>query len=257
MKMSLRSTFVRGGGLAALALAGLAAHAPAQQLPAAAQVVDRYVEAIGGRAAIGRHGQRKMVTELSIPAQGMTIAMETYTARPNRMAMKAEVPGMGTMSSGYDGTVAWSTSPVTGPRIITGKEAAEALRQANFDASTDLARAFPTMETVGEKSVGGRACWNLRMVTADSVEVHSCFDKETGLLVSTSVVQSSAMGDIPVEIVVSDYRDFDGVKMPTRMTMSLMGQEMVTTVKSVSHEPFDAAVFALPPEIRALVPPAN
>jgi hypothetical protein len=40
--------------------------------------------------------------------------------------------------------------------------------------------------------------------------------------------------------------------MPTKTTVSTMGQQMVTTLKSVSHEAVPDSMFALPPEIRAL-----
>jgi hypothetical protein len=39
--------------------------------------------------------------------------------------------------------------------------------------------------------------------------------------------------------------------MPSWMVTSIMGQEMTTTITSVSHEPFNASIFAVPAEVRA------
>ncbi len=252
--MSVRNSLGRSFALAAVALAMTAGAADAQQLPPAQQIVDKYVQAIGGRAAIARHQQRKTVAEMSIPANGMTMTMEVYQAAPNKVFTKMEMAGMGTFTSGYDGTLAWANNPMQGPRILEGAELNETLRQADFAGVLDPAKAYTTMQTAGEKTVAGRACWNVKMTHASGIDVHNCFDKESGLLVQTALKQQSQMGEMEVEMNFSDYREFDGIKMATKTSMSMMGQEMTTTVKSVSHAPIDASVFAVPAEVRALRP---
>ena len=241
----------RAAALAALALA-FAAPAAAQELPAAKTVLDRYVEAVGGRALIGRFQTRHTVMDLSMPAMGMTLTMETFNARPNKMLVKMDMPGLGAMTSGYDGQVAWANNPMQGPRIVEGEELKQTLQSADFDASLDYARAYTSMETVGRGEVGGRPCWRVKMVHTSGVEVTNCFDVENGLLIGATATQASQMGNVQAEMTFADYRDFDGYRMPTRMTTRTMGQEMVMTIKSVSHEPLDPSVFALPAEIRAL-----
>jgi hypothetical protein len=250
--MSVRNSLGRSFALAAVALAMTAGASGAQQLPPAQQIVDKYVQAIGGRTAITRFQQRKTVAEINMPANGMTMTMEMYQAAPNRMFTKMEMAGMGTFTSGYDGTVAWSNNPMQGPRVLEGAELNETLRQADFAALLDPSKSYTAMQTVGEKTVAGRPCWNVKMTHASGVDVHSCFDKENGLLVHSAVKQVSAMGEINVEAIVSDYKDFDGIKMATKTVATMMGQEMSTTIKSVSHAPIDASVFAVPAEIRAL-----
>ena len=74
----------------------------------------------------------------------------------------------------------------------------------------------------------------------------------SGLLVGSISHQHMQMGEVTADIVMSDYKEFDGLKLPTRMTMTMGPQQVVTTIKSVTHEPIADSVFALPPEIRAL-----
>lgn len=239
-------------GLAALALAVQAGAAAAQQpLPPASEVVDRYVQAIGGRAAAERLSARHVVAEMSMPAMGMTMQMETWTARPNRSFSRMEMSGM-SITSGFDGTTAWVNSPMSGPKILDGPEFKQAIDNANFDNNVDFAKVFPTMETVGERTVEGHPCWNVRMVSTNGTEVQNCFDKESGLLVGTISHQHTQMGDMTADIVVGDYKEFDGLKLPTRMQMTMGPQQVVTTIKSVSHAPVADSIFALPPEVRAL-----
>jgi len=221
--------------------------------PPASKVVDRYVEAIGGRAAAQRYPARHVVAEMTSPGPGTTISMEIWTARPNRMRARTVSDGM-TITSGFDGTTAWAITPMTGAQILDRATFEQALGNANLDTNLDFAKSFPTMETIGERTVDGRACWNVRMVSAQGVELHDCFDKESGLLVGTVVPGKPARaGDPAADIVMSDYRDFDGLRMPTHMTTTVGGQRMVTTIKSVSHAPIADSIFALPPEVRALL----
>jgi zinc protease len=250
-----RTSFARALGVAVLALGAQAGAAAAQQapnLPPAQQIVEKYVQAVGGRQNISKFSARHSTAEMSIPAMGMTMNIDLYQARPNRMFTRVDMPGMGVTTSGYDGQVAWTNNPMQGPRILTGTELNETLRQADFDASLDPAKAYPTMETVGERTVEGHACWNVRMVTRGGTEVMNCFDKESGLLIAGSMKQQSQMGEMQVDLAYSDYKDFDGVKMPTKTTMSMMGQQMTTTLKTVSHEAIPDSTFALPAEIKAL-----
>ena len=241
----------RAGTVLCLALA-LPLTAAAQALPPARQLVDRYVEAIGGREAIARHKSRTMETEMSMPAMGMNMTMKTVMAAPNRLATSAEMPGAGTLRSGYDGTVGWQVNPMTGPSLMTGAELEQTVQMADFYGALNYDKLYRSMETTERTELNGRPCYRVKLTTQSGRESWQCFDTETGLIVATGGKQESQMGSIETTMLLSDYKDFDGVKMATRSTMQMMGQEMTVTVKSVSHAPVDASAFAPPQEIRAL-----
>ncbi|HEX6039115.1 hypothetical protein, partial [Longimicrobium sp.] len=102
-KTNLIRTLVLAGVAASLAPAP---RAHAQDLPAARQIVDAYMQAIGGADAIASATHRHMRGEMSMPAAGMTMTMEMWQSRPNKMLMVMSIPGMGEMRQGYDGTTA-------------------------------------------------------------------------------------------------------------------------------------------------------
>jgi hypothetical protein len=243
----------RAALLTAVALATASVPAAAQTLPPASQIVERYIEAVGGRDAFTQHEFRRSELEMAMPAAGMTMNMEVLQARPNRTLTRMTLPGMGTMTSGYDGQVAWAMDPMSGARILSGDELEQSRQQADFDSNLDFARIFSTMETVERATMGDRTCYNVRMVTEGGVEVHNCFDTETGLLIGAVAEQTSPMGTVTTEMLFEDYQQADGILMPMRTRMQMMGQEMVVTVKSVSHDPIDLSVFELPAQVRALV----
>ena len=240
--------------LAAAALAAVlgAPAAQAQTLPTAREVLDRYVQALGGRDAMTRHQFRRTVAEMQMPAMGMSMEMEVLQARPNKMVATMTIPGMGTMAYGFDGTTAWTNNPMQGPAVLEGKELEQRMREADFDSSVEYAKFFPTIEVMERTEMGGRPCIKLRFVTATGDELFQCFDTENGLLVGSVAKQATQMGEMEATTIFSDYKDFDGIKVPTRNVTTTMGQEMVLTVKSVEHTPIDAAKFELPAEIKAL-----
>ena len=245
-------TIIRTLVLAGATAFAAAAPARAQDLPPARQIVDAYVQAIGGMQAITRAQHRHFVGEMSMPAAGMTMTMETWQARPNKMLMVMNIPGMGEMRQGYDGEVAWSINPMQGPRVIEGVELEQTLRQADFDANLRFDHLFPTLETVGRSEMDGRACYRVRMVAANGDEAFGCFDVESKLLLGLTSRTESEAGTIETAVAFHDYRDFGGIKMPARTVLNVMGQEMVMTVREMDTDPIPASTFEVPAEIRAL-----
>jgi len=250
--MMIRRRSGRTLALAALAAAVQGCAGADRGPPAASKVVDRYVEAIGGREATRRFPARHVVAEMSVPATGTTMQMEVWTSSgPDRMLTRTVTNGM-LITSGFDGTTAWAIADGR-PRILPREAYEQAIGKGNLDTNVDFAKAYPTMETLGERTVDGHACWNVRMVSAAGAEVRNCFAKDSGLLVGTVVPAKNARADsVAAEVVMSGYRDFDGLRLPTRMTTTVGGERMITTIKSVSHAPIADSMFALPPAVRAL-----
>jgi hypothetical protein len=237
------------------ALFTAAASLSAQQpLPTAESLVERYLAAIGGRSAIERAPGTWQRGRIEVPAQGITITYEVFTA-PLRLRLTSEMVGLGTIRSGYDGEVAWSINPAMGPMLLEGTAALQ-LRQSTDPASQLHAPAYVrAMETVEAADFGGARCWKVKITAAWGEEYLEFFNAETGLLQGTIRRQATPQGDIEVTSVVREYHTVGGVRMPRVTRASMMGMEMVNTVDSADARTIPDSVFALPPEIRALRQP--
>jgi hypothetical protein len=231
--------------LAVLAAAAFAAPLRAQELPSAREVLDRYAQAIGGADKARSIQSRTLVYEVA--SGGMTINMEAKQRRPN-LGVVTMSTGMGDIRSGFDGTTGWVISPM-GPQVLEGAQAEEVRIRSAFDADV-LFDAFETVETTERAEYAGKACWKVRMVTSSGTQAFRCFDVETGLLVALQAEQNG----VPVTAIYDEYREFDGLKYPSRFTSTAMGQQAVTTLVSVSHADVPASEFALPDVIKALQP---
>jgi hypothetical protein len=60
------------------------------------------------------------------------------------------------------------------------------------------------------------------------------------------------MGDLPVTIVTTDYKDFGGVKVATRTITKVMGQQQAMAIDTVEWNAATDQGFELPAEIKAL-----
>ncbi|HEX6039138.1 hypothetical protein [Longimicrobium sp.] len=236
---------IRRISMAAVAVAVFAGPAAAQELPAARTVLDRYAEAIGGRERAQGFQSRRLV--YTVDGGGATINVEAVQRRPNQQIAIMATP-MGEIRSGFDGTTAWAVTP-GGPMILQGPQADEVRARANFDSDV-LFDDYASVETTERAEYGGKACWKVRMTTTAGSTSSRCFDVETGLMAGMEAEQNG----VPVTVVYNEYREFDGLKYPSRFTSSAMGQEVVTTLVSVSHADIPVSEFALPDAVKALQP---
>ena len=63
------------------------------QLPAARAILDKHLAAIGGRQAVLSHKSTHATGTLSMPAAGVTGAVDIYSAHPNKSLLKVTLGG--------------------------------------------------------------------------------------------------------------------------------------------------------------------
>ena len=108
-----------------LAVDGPAAHAAIT--PGARRVVERCLEAIGGRRAF--ESQRSIYVRGKISAFGMSGTVSAWRQRPDRRLTRFEL-GPLVLAEGFDGTIAWRTDPGGKFIRLDGKD----LEEARFEA---------------------------------------------------------------------------------------------------------------------------
>lgn len=82
----------------------------AANLPTAAQVLQHYVDATGGRDALMRHKSMTVHGRFQAPAQKLDVETVSYS-RGLKSLQRALLPGGKEYVSGYDGEVAWDMDP--------------------------------------------------------------------------------------------------------------------------------------------------
>jgi hypothetical protein len=242
----------------ALLLVGLgatSAHAqPAEKLPKAEEILDKYVEATGGQAAYDKLNNRMSKGTFELPALGIKGNLTIYAARPNKVYTLAESDASGKIEEGTDGHVAWELQMTTGPRVKEGEERALVMREATFDSATQWRKLYKKVECVGLEPVDGQPCYKVILTPAEGAPVTRFYDQKSGLLAKAEMNVTIPMGTIPVESYISDYKPVDGVLFPHKVRVLAVGIERFITINSIEHNvkmPKDR--FKLPEEVQALV----
>jgi len=225
----------------------------AESLPLAKTVIDRHIEAIGGRKALAALNSIHTVGALTIPANGMTGTIEVFAARPNKMLAKTTIAGIGEISEGFDGTHSWSISPMTGPMLATGEELTQKAFDADFDGPLTLASRYQSIKTLEKTTFDGRPCYKLSLTRKDGGEDIEFYDVASGLKAGGIVSRKSPMGSVTATSTISEYKKFGDVMQPTVLKQSTTGVEIVTTFTTVEYDKVAPETFDPPAAIKALI----
>ncbi len=213
--------------------------APAQ--PPVAQIFDKYIQAIGGQAAVNKLTTRVAkltTTSLGGPAQHG----EAYSKAPNKLLV---TQGQG--ANGFDGTKGWQKfGPNVHPASPTDTEAARA--SALFFGDLNPKEAYPQAANNGRDRVNGHDCWVVRTTVPNSkARERLYYDVNSGLLVRRIITVPTAFGPLATVTDYDDYKAFGGVKVATTIRRYDMNNIMTTKLTEVSfNTPVDDSKFAMP-----------
>ena len=247
----------QGWAAAALAVSLLTTRASAQSLPDAKELIAKYNKAVGGDVWKS-HTSAKMKATLEVPAQGMRAEIEAMNifATKNYL-MKTDLPGMGEMLVGFDGTTGWARDPVSGARVLSGMEAAQAAEEADPEATLRTSANIVKSETVEKTNMNGQDCYKVTHTWKSGRVSHDCFAVSSGLIVASIQKQTSPMGEMEVTSFLEDYKDFAGVKRAAVSRVQMMGTEIKTTVTAFEWDTVKPEDMEPPADIKALLKKPN
>ncbi|MFZ1947507.1 MAG: hypothetical protein WAW06_08155 [bacterium] len=239
MKKWLVPGIILGAVLCVVAPAGQVEAAISDSLPAAEMVIQRYVDALGGREAIQRLSTRvcmgRRTTDLDwTPPVCETVPIVTYSRVPGSLLIVEHTPH-GIMCEGFDGTTWWAQHP--GGVSREGQPADPKLSWLiNPHNALRLEDYFPGLRVTGQDYIDGGSVLVLEPIGLDRVYYSLYFDDATGLLVRVGYYT-----------VLQDYREVDGVKFPFRVSTSRQGGSTTYVFDLVAHNlPLDSSLFAVP-----------
>jgi hypothetical protein len=213
-------------------------------------VLERYVKAIGGQEAWSKVETRQMKADLE--AAGATTEWTLVAKPPNRRATRLELPGLGLIEDGFDGTTAWQKSN-NGIKTKEGDDLARAKVEADFRREVRLKELYPDLEFEGTEKFNDETVQVLESKPTATSKERFSFSDQTGLLVrQQSTVRAADGNELGIETEVSDYRDVDGIKYPHAQKLTIIAGglplfEFELKVTEIKHnEKIDDARFAKP-----------
>jgi photosynthetic reaction center cytochrome c subunit len=218
--------------------------ANAAALPNAAQVLDHYVQALGGEQALHKFSSR--VEKGTLSGFGPPSPVEVFAKAPDARVTVVHMQ-RGDSVTAYNGQTGWM-SGMGRPGPISGQELDNEKRNADFYFAADIAKTFEQVR-VGSRTekVGDHETYVLLARNPDRPPVRFYFDKDSGLLLREMRFVDTPLGRNPSQVDYADYRDADGVKLPYQWTIARPGGRFTIKIDSVQENaPIDDSRFAPP-----------
>lgn len=217
--------------------------------PSADQILDRYVEALGGAQPLAKLTSFTAKGTYVGFDTGAEVPIEIYAKAPDQLTSIVHTP-LGNITTVCDGRAAWVAAfdkPVPLYALTGGQlEGARVDAELSFPAQikqkfTNWRAGFP------EVTIDDRALQVIEATAPSGGMVKLYFDKESGLLARQVRYSTTLVGTNPTHIDYSDYRPVAGVKIPFHRVLTWTdGQSTIQLSDVQPNASIDAAKFAKP-----------
>ncbi len=190
--------------------------APAEEpntpdLPKADEIVQKYVAALGGAAAISK---LQSVTESgAFHAGPRQFPVEVLKKSPDRVVTVTHWPN-GDSITAFDGKSGWIAFPGRPLRPMNTTDIDASRMDADLHFPLNIAKIFTELRLEKPAKIGDKNTLVIAGQRPGQPPVEMYFDEQSGLLVRIVRYAESPLGRNPTQIDYSDYRDVGGVKMP-------------------------------------------
>lgn len=242
-------------GLAVALLLGLTGPAWAQG--DAKAVIEKAITASGGAKNLEKLKATRTQGKgtVSIMGQEFPFTIDLYQQMPDkaRTVLKLNINGMDiNIVQILNGDKGWAqiqgmTMDADADAIGQMKASAYAARLSTL---TPLQGGGFTLTGLGETDVKGKPAVGVKVASAGQKDVNMYFDKASGLLIKLTRPGVDPVGKKAVtqDEYYSDYKDFEGVKQPTKMVVHHDGNLFMSAeLNQITIVPmFEAKMFARP-----------
>jgi photosynthetic reaction center cytochrome c subunit len=221
---------------------------PAYTGVTANEILDKYLDALGGTAQLGKLTSfTAKGTYSGFDTDHKEVPVDIFAKAPNQRTWVIHMAD-GDSYRVFDGRNGWWAGP-DGPAPI------ETLTSGNLDRyRLEALVAFPagikqafSGWKVGRTAIDDRPVRIVQGTTTGLLPVNLYFDTKSGLLVRLVRWNATPVGPVPTEINYEDYRDVAGVKMPFTWTVSQTYMQMTIKLTEIRPSvPVDAKMFAKP-----------
>ena len=214
------------------------------RIPTVGRLIDNYIQALGGSAAIERVISRVQTGTTQV--SGKSLRVEIFTQDPDKWEMVRHFPE-GDDISAFDGQTGWTRIPGRPARERHGGDIEAAFISADLHFPLHIQRVFPDLRVEYVEKIGERETYVLSCMREGRTAAKLYFDEESGLLVRVMILAASPLGVNPSQIDYRDYREVEGVKVPYLLTFTAPGSSYTIQIEGVRQNvPIEADKFARP-----------
>ena len=214
-------------------------------LPSAGDVIEKYIQAVGGAAAIQNVSSRVESGTVSFGV-GPDFPVEILSKSPSRQAMIVHLPA-GDSSAVFDGQNGWSRSPSGPVRDMPPSDVEGAKLDADLQFPIDVKKNFQELKVIRTERISEHDAILLFATNSSGPPLELYFDRQSGLLLRQLRFAPSPLGLNPTQIDYGDYKTFDGVQVPLYLVITRPNRTLnIHLLRVTQNVPVDDAKFARP-----------
>ncbi len=218
-------------------------------LPTVEEVVTRYVQAVGGAAALQKVTSR-IARGSRIGADGVLVPEEVYQKASNKILVVTAYPDVA-FSTGFNGTAGWGANSKGEVRELPAAVLAQVKGDAEFYKELKLNEMYRRLTLTGKSKIGEEEVYVVEAIPRDAPSDRHpeklYFSVRTGLLARRHVEAELILGMFPLQTDYEDYREVDAIKQPFLIRWSMPGRSWGRKITEIKHNvPIDDSRFNPP-----------
>src|SRR5271154_6818793 len=214
-------------------------------LPAADQLLDKYLAAVGGAAALQKITSR--AAKGTATFGGQSVAVDVYAKAPDKRLSVMHLKD-GDSLTAFDGHQGWLSVP-SRVHMMSAAENAAAHIDATFYFPIGIKTLYEKYRVESGEKIDGHDTYLVIGQKEGQPPLHLYFDTQTGLLIRLVRFADTPLGRNPTRIDYADYRESDGIEVPFRWTLARPGNQFTIQLEQLElNVGIDNGKFAAPPQ---------
>ncbi len=196
---------------------------------AARDIINHYIEAIGGRDSLA--GVHDRITVMSGQIQGFDVTTTIFQKEPDLFKQEVNAGGITqeVIFNGTDGEMHAAGQTMK----IEGNELEKLKYEASIHFLLNLDSLNIKLKLAGMEKVRDRDSYKIEMYFPSGTKWIQFYDQETGYKVKEIKNIITPQGTFTQEIIYDDYRTVDGIKYPFAIQQSIGSQTMEFRIDSI------------------------
>lgn len=218
--------------------------------PAAPEIVENSLQAIGGRKQIARVRSLQAFADCAGPNGNYTTAI--YSAKNGRLIFKQVRANGGVYTGQTNGLTFWTKDEKSGDLSLADARAAFAWRAHDFQfLALEIDKRFRDLTFAGEESFGGRTALKLNATDEIGNPASVFFDRETRRLLGFTIQNPFDKAET-IRTVFNEWRQVGKLNLPSRVTATDRKGDFVLNFREIVLNKTDEKIFAVPGRVAAM-----
>lgn len=200
--------------------------------PAADELFDKYLKAVGGAAAVEKVESRVMKGTITFGDRNVPI--DIYSKAPDMRISYTHTPD-GDSVTAFDGHEGWLAAPKRPVREMHGPDIDGASIDADLHFAAHLKTMFSGAKVLGVEKIDGHEAYVVVGQREGKTPLRLYFDEKSGLLLRLLRLGETPLGRLPTQIDYADYRGVGGVTIPYKWTLARPGGKFTIQLSEVKQ----------------------